>query len=66
MMGVIKRTFEFLNCNMFNLRYMSMVRSHLESAVCVWYPYKIKDMTQIETVQRKGKTKKVKFTNCRI
>ena len=31
-----------------------MVRSHLESAVCVWYPYKIKDITQIENVQRRA------------
>ena len=31
-----------------------MVRSHLESAVCVWYPYKIKDIIQIENVQRRA------------
>ena len=33
---------------------MSMVRSHLESAVCVRYPYKIKDIIQIENVQRRA------------
>ena len=31
-----------------------MVRSHLGSAVCVWHPYKIKDITQIEIVQRRA------------
>ena len=30
----------------------SMVRSQLESVVCVWYPYK--DMTKIENVQRRA------------
>ena len=54
MMRVIRRTFKFLNCNMFDLLYKSMVRSHLESAVCVWHPYKIKDITQIENVQRRA------------
>ena len=55
MLGVIRRTFKFLNFNIFNLLYKSMVRSHLESAVCVRYPYnKIKGITQIENVQRRA------------
>ena len=48
MMGVIRRTLKFLDCNMFNfnLLYKSMVRNYIESGVCLWYPYRIKDITQ--------------------
>ena len=31
-----------------------MVRSHLESAVSMWLPYTIKDITQIENVRRRA------------
>ena len=34
--------------------YKTMVRSHLEYAVAVWYPYKIKHKIAIENVQRRA------------
>ena len=46
MMGAIRRSFKFLNVDTFKLLYKSMVRCHLESAVCVWRPYKVRDITQ--------------------
>ena len=54
MMGAIRRSFKFLNRNTFKLLYKSMVRCHLESAVCVWSPYKLKDKIQLENVQRRA------------
>ena len=53
-MEIIRRSFKFLNCDMFKFLYKSMVRSHVESAVCVWHPYKLKDIAQIENVQRRA------------
>ena len=41
-LGIIRRSYRFLNCETFLLLYRSIVRSHFDYAVSVWDPYKIK------------------------
>ena len=52
MMGVIRRSFQFLDAYTFVKLYKSMVRCHLEYAVPVWFPYLIKDIEEVEAVQK--------------
>lgn len=52
-MAVIKRTFTCLDM-CFNLLYKSLVRSHLEYGVTTWFPYKMKVLKDIETIEKKN------------
>ena len=52
MTKIIRRTFQFLDT--ISCQYKTMVRFHLEYAVAVWYPYKIKHKIAIENVQRRA------------
>ena len=56
MLGIIRRSYWFLNCETFLPLYRSMVRSHFDYAVSVWDwdPYKIKHISDIEDVQRRA------------
>ena len=54
MTKIIRTTFQFLDIHIFLPLYKTMVRSHLEYAVAVWYPYKIKHKIAIENVQRRA------------
>lgn len=54
MVGIIRRTFTFLDEEMFLRLYKSVARPHLEYANPVWSPYKIKDITALENVQRRA------------
>ena len=54
MVGAIRRSFKFLNSYTFGKLYKSMVRCHLEYAVPVWFPYKAKDIEEVEAVQRRA------------
>ena len=58
MFALIRRTFKFLNENIFMCLYKSMVRSHLDSCSSIWAPYKSKQINAIESVQRRA-TKQV-------
>jgi len=49
-MAVIRRTFTRLDCKCFTLLYKSLVRPHLEYGVPVWFPYKVKDIHEVENV----------------
>ena len=53
-LGIIRRSYRFLNCETFLPLYRSMVRSHFDYAVSVWDPYKIKHISDIEDVQRRA------------
>ena len=53
-MGLIGRTFTCLDEETFLLLYKVLVRPHLEYANALWSPYKIKDITAIENVQRRA------------
>ena len=50
-LGIIRRAYRFLSCEFFLPLYKCMVRSYFDYAICVWDPYKIK---HIEDVQRRA------------
>jgi len=58
-MAVIRRSFTCIDYKCFCLLYKSLVRPHLEYGVTSWFPYKVKDISTIEKVQKRA-TKQVK------
>jgi hypothetical protein len=65
--GVIRRTIEYLNLKTFRMLYVSLVRPHLEYADPVWNPYLKKTIDMIENIQRRatkprGSQEPVSFT----
>ena len=50
-MGLIRRTFSFLDCELFRKLYTTFVRPHLEYAQAVWSPHLTKHINMIEQVQ---------------
>ena len=50
-MGLIRRSFSFLNGDLFKKLYTSYVRPHLEYAVAVWSPHLAKHVNLLEKVQ---------------
>ena len=54
MVGLIRRTYKFLDHQNFVLLYKALVRSHMDYATAVWSPYKVKLIQQIEGVQRRA------------
>ena len=50
-MGLIRRSFSFLNCDLFKRLYTTFVRPHLEYAQVVWSPHLVKQVKMIENVQ---------------
>lgn len=53
-MGIIRRTFEYLNNRTFLLLYKALVRPHLEYANQVWSPMFKRQETVVENVQRRA------------
>ena len=53
-MAVVRRTFTQLDSKCFMLLYKALVRPHLEYGVTTWFPYKMKDIELIETVQKRA------------
>ena len=53
MLGLIKRSFSFMDKEMFLPLYKAMIRSHLEYAMVVWSPFLKKNIFLIENVQRR-------------
>ena len=51
-MGMIRRSFQFLNIITFLPLYTALVRSGIEYGQAIWSPYKMKDIEKIEGVQR--------------
>ena len=51
--GLIKRTFAYIDVDMGRSLYVSLVRPHLEYAVQSWSPYFKKDIEELEKVQRR-------------
>ena len=56
--GLIRRSFSFLDCKLFKKLYITFVRPHLEYAQVVWAPHLIKHVNIIENVQKRA-TKRV-------
>ena len=54
MLGIIKRSFEFLDKDIFLKLYKSLIRPHLEYANSVWCPYLKRQSVSIEKVQRRA------------
>lgn len=52
--GLIRRTFENLDQDMFKTLYVSLVRPHLEFANQIWCPHLRKHIEKIENVQRRA------------
>ena len=53
-LGVINRTFKYLDPNIMRLLYTSLVRPHLDYASNIWNPYLLEDMRTIEKLQRRA------------
>ena len=53
-MGLIRRTFVFLEKHNFNLLYRSLVRPHIQYGNIVWSPFWKADINLIENVQRRA------------
>ena len=51
-MGLIRRTYTYLDEQSFRYLFQALVRPHLEYAAAVWSPYKVRDVENIENVQR--------------
>ena len=54
MLGHIKKFFRYLGEKTFLLLYKSLVRSQLEYASCIWYPYALGLKDNIKSVQRRA------------
>lgn len=53
-MGLIRRTYTYLDERSFKYLFQALVRPHVEYAAAVWSPYKICDIESIENVQRRA------------
>jgi hypothetical protein len=53
-MGLIRRTFTYIDAPTFLMLYITLVRPYLEYANSVWNPYKKKHITALENVQHRA------------
>ena len=53
-MGVIRRTFEYMDDKIFKIRYTSLVRPHVEFADQVLGPHLVKHIVMLENVQKRA------------
>ncbi|CAF0977783.1 unnamed protein product [Brachionus calyciflorus] len=54
MLGMIRKSIKFLDKRNITVLYKSLVRPHLEYAISSWSPYYIKDINELEKVQRRA------------
>ena len=54
MTGLIRRSFSYLDKEMFTNLYKSLVRPHLEYANVIWHPMYKKQLKLLEDVQRRA------------
>ena len=54
MLGIIRRTFSYINKDNFILLYKTYIRPHLEYCQQAYSPYLVKDIERIEKVQRRA------------
>lgn len=52
--GMVRRSFTYLDCEMFKRLFTSVVRPHLEYGACVWNPHQKGLIKLIEDVQRRA------------
>ena len=53
-LGIIRRSFHYLNQDMLLKLYKSMVRPHLEYCVAAWSPHLLQDTSTVESVQHRA------------
>ena len=53
-MGIIRRTYTYLDPQSFKLLFKSLVRPHLEYGASIWNPRLKRDITELEKVQRRA------------
>ena len=53
-MGLIRRTMDYMDLSSFKLLYTALVRPHLEYANQIWSPHLVKHIEEIENVQRRA------------
>ena len=53
-MGLIRRSFPFLDCHLSKKLYVTFVRPYLEYAQAVWAPHLLKHINAIENVQKRA------------
>ena len=61
--GLLKRTVDSKNREIFSMLYKSLVRPILEYACPVWSPYLVKDKLAIEKVQRRASRESLSVKN---
>ena len=54
LVGLITRSFSYMDCELFKQLYTTFVRPHLEYAHVVWSPHLRKQINQLESVQRRA------------
>ena len=54
MLGIIRRTFSYMDKSIFQKLYKALVRSHLEYGNVIWYPHLKRQSIQIEKIQRRA------------
>lgn len=52
--GIIRRTFIYLDPTIFKALYTALIRPHLEYANQIWCPHLVKDVEAVENVQRRA------------
>ena len=63
MVGMIRRSFSYLDKRLFKKLYVAFVRPHLEFSQAAWYPHLIKHTSTIERVQRRATKLIDRFNN---
>jgi hypothetical protein len=53
-LGMIKRSFSYIDIDMFLALYKSLIRPHLEYCIQAWRPFLVKDVDLLERVQRRA------------
>ena len=59
LMGLIRRSFSFMDGDLFKKLYTSFVRPHLEYAIPVWSPHHRKQVRMLERVQETKQSNKI-------
>ena len=54
MLGLVKRSFSYLDHSIFLMLYKALIRPHLEYGNLIWYPYLKRQSAAIEKVQRRA------------
>lgn len=54
LLGLIRRTFTYMDCSLMKQLFTSIIRPHLEYANVVWHPYLKKEIEMVEAVQHRA------------